>query len=171
MIVWGGSGNGYLNTGAIYDPVADNWTAMAASPLTARYFPTMVWTGTVAIIWGGFGNAGYCSDGAIYNPATNTWTLINNTLAPSARYAHTATWTGTEMIIWGGYITGGKTNTGARYNPGTNLWVTLPLPAISERGFHSAVWTGTQMIVWEEKLIYQPGKTMVPCIMPVPIAG
>ncbi len=148
MIVWGGYGTNYLNTGGMYDPVTDSWSPMAASPLSARYFPTMVWTGTVAIIWGGYGNAGYCSDGAIYNPATNTWTLINNTLAPSARYAHTATWTGTEMIIWGGYVTGGKTNTGARYNPVTNLWVTLPLPAISERGFHSAVWTGTQMIVW-----------------------
>ena len=88
MIVWGGYGADFINTGGIYDPIADSWTAMAASPLSARYFPTIVWTGTVAIIWGGYGNAGYCSDGAIYNPATNIWTLISNTLAPSARYAH-----------------------------------------------------------------------------------
>lgn len=148
MIVWGGFGTDFLNTGSIYDPIADSWVAMAASPLSARYLPTIVWTGSVAIIWGGYGNAGYCNDGASYNPATNTWGLLSTTLAPTARYNHTAIWTGTEMIIWGGYVNGGKTNTGARYNPVSNLWVTLPLAPIQERGAHTAVWTGTQMIVW-----------------------
>ena len=62
MIVWGGfDGITALNTGGIYDPAGNSWTATnTAGAPSARALPSMVWTGTEMIVWGGTpdGNTG-----------------------------------------------------------------------------------------------------------------
>jgi N-acetylneuraminic acid mutarotase len=152
MIVWGGllyGDNTLVNTGSIYDPATDMWSAMAASPLSSRYAHTAVWTGTHMIIWGGTDLVNPLNNGAAYNPVTNTWALLNTVNAPIARFSHTAIWTGAEMVIWGGTTISGSTNTGSKYNFATNTWTALPTAAgPSERVLHTAIWTGTKMIVW-----------------------
>jgi hypothetical protein len=54
MIVWGGGSDTLKNTGAFYDPAADEWTPTptldAPSP---RFYHTAVWTGSQMIVWGG----------------------------------------------------------------------------------------------------------------------
>jgi hypothetical protein len=58
MIVWGGSsslsGAPCFDSGGIYNPATDEWTATPGSgaPL-ARTAHTAVWTGSVMIVWGG----------------------------------------------------------------------------------------------------------------------
>lgn len=149
MIVWGGYGSSYSNTGGIYDPLTDNWSYISASPLSGRFLHSAVWTGTHMIIWGGSNAAGFFNDGAAYNPSTDTWTLLNTLNAPIGRNLHTAVWTGAEMVIWGGQISGTKTNTGSKYNFATSTWTALPVASgPSARYFHSAIWTGSKMLIW-----------------------
>ena len=151
MIVWGGYGGSYFNTGGRYDPSTDSWAAISTtSAPTGRSGHTAVWTGTEMIIWGGYGDGTLLNTGGRYNPATDIWTDTDISSAPSARDDHTAIWTGSEMIIWGGanaiYFPPEALGSGARYNPVTNSWTGMS--GYSERFRHTAVWTGTEMIVW-----------------------
>jgi N-acetylneuraminic acid mutarotase len=60
MIVWGGwdnTGTGMItvNTGGQYDPAGNSWTATATvGAPRARVQPTVVWTGSKMIVWGGY---------------------------------------------------------------------------------------------------------------------
>ncbi len=164
MIVWAGyrGGAGYLNDGGQYDPVANSWSSILASIAntpSARTLGAVIWTGSMMIVWGGYGADGNdIQDGGQYDPVANTWSSIANSLAnsPAKRRNHTAVWTGSKMIVWGGYDLDGITGStyygdGGRYDPRTNTWDTIPLSltdAPSGRHYHTAVWTGSQMIVW-----------------------
>jgi len=156
IIVWGGFGGGWLNTGGRYDPATDSWTATSTEGApSAAQDHTAVWTGTEMIVWGGEGSGGYrVNSGGRYDPATDSWTATSTEGAPSARDNHTAVWTGKEMLVWGGYgypgCPGfGFCNTGGRYDPATDTWTTISTEgAPSPRSGHTAVWNGTEMIVW-----------------------
>lgn len=72
--VWGGTA-GPSNqrvaqaTGALFDPSNKTWSALPASPLSARSGGTATWTGRYAILVGGGGtNTGPLQDGAIFVP-------------------------------------------------------------------------------------------------------
>jgi hypothetical protein len=69
MIVWGGYGTGYLNTGAVYYPDTDVWTStsVGTNVPTARYEQRAVWTGTKMIVWGGT-DGSYLNSGGVYTP-------------------------------------------------------------------------------------------------------
>jgi len=153
MIVWGGSGQSYLNDGGGYNPATDSWTAMGTTTApTGRYGHTAVWTGTEMIVWGGFNTDSsppYLDDGGRYNPATDTWIAVNTIGAPAGRDYHTAVWSGSEMIVWGGANGGSYLNDGGRYDPGSDSWVAVnAFGAPAGREYHTAVWTGSEMIVW-----------------------
>ncbi len=147
--VWGAYGDCTLPKG---------WIKMSAAPTTmdARYFATGVWTGTEAILWGGYGT--YVSPtytkrtGAAYNLASDAWRAI--ALPPTTfpgRYNHTAVWTGSKMIVWGGNdYSSGYRNDGASYDPTADSWTTLATTTLAARHFHGAVWSTTtnEMLVW-----------------------
>jgi N-acetylneuraminic acid mutarotase len=110
MLVWAGwSGTGYtpVNTGGVFDPATNTWTASmsttnAPSP---RGDHRAVWTGSKMIVWGGYDGFSNVNTGGMYDPATDTWTATSTTNAPPGRSSHSAVWTGADMIVWGG--TGG----------------------------------------------------------------
>jgi N-acetylneuraminic acid mutarotase len=120
MIVWGGTffdGNiENLNTGGIYIPGTDSWTATStANAPGGRYRHTAVWTGSQMIIWGGgLADSTFLNTGGRYSLSTDSWTATSATDVPTAREDQTAVWTGSQMIIWGGY-NGGYEGTGGRY--------------------------------------------------------
>src|SRR5256884_1990548 len=72
MIVWGGyfEDNGFqeLNTGGLYDPSTDSWTATSIINVPSeRARHTAVWTGSEMIVWGGFDDPdGPLSTGGTY---------------------------------------------------------------------------------------------------------
>ena len=100
MIIWGGRTNeGWLATGARYDPLMDSWTPVSEIDApAARSNHTAVWTGHVMIVWGGASD----NSGGRYEPETDVWEDTSTISAPSARENHTAVWTGSCMIVWGG---------------------------------------------------------------------
>jgi len=152
LIVWGGyAGSTEYNTGAMYDPVADAWTATSTGTNvpSVRDSHCAVWTGTVMLVWGGYSGSATLSTGRIFDPSTNSWSTMATTGAPTARSTHGCVWTGTQMIVWGGFGGSGDVKTGARYNYPANTWSTMTSTgAPSAREVVSAVWTGTEMLVW-----------------------
>ena len=129
MIVWGGQQDvtfDYVNTGGIYDPATDSWTATSTTNApAARVGHTAVWTGSKIIVCGGL-DAAYApvNTGGIYDSGTDSWTTTSTTNAPTGRTSHTAVWTGSKMTIWGGQedVTFTRVNTGGIYDPATDTW-------------------------------------------------
>jgi N-acetylneuraminic acid mutarotase len=159
MIVWGGyrdlgQGDLYLNTGGLYNPSMDAWsaTSVGAGVPPPRHDHTAIWTGSAMIVWGGQGSHGYLADGGLYNPSADTWAATSTGAnVPAARYLETAVWTGTEMIVWGGAgLFREMLNSGGRYDPDTDSWTATSTGANvpTARDLQTAVWTGTEMIVW-----------------------
>jgi len=153
MIIWSGTETNDLksvNTGGLYDPSTDTWTATSTTA-EGRIYNEAVWTGTEMIVWGGLDSAtSTLKTGERYNPNANTWTPLANNYSPTGRYSYTTVWDGEEMIVWGGTTGAGKPyKTGGRYNPTTNAWAaTATMGAPDGRSEHTAVWTGSEMIVW-----------------------
>ena len=78
----------------------DTWTPTSATNVPdAREFPTVVWTGSEMIVWGGYPQL---NTGGRYDPSTDSWTATSTANAPVGRELHTAVWSGSEMIVWGG---------------------------------------------------------------------
>ena len=143
--------DGWLDTAFRYDPVSRVWGPLARDPKPSpRYGHSIVWTGTLAIVFGGVDSAANRNDGGRYDPLTDTWSPTSLLNAPSVRGYHTAVWTGSRMIVWGGgYFTVDQTNTGGLYDPIADSWTpTTAVGAPVKRWAHSAVWTGSRMIVW-----------------------
>jgi hypothetical protein len=148
MIVWGGYGGSYFNTGGRYNPSTDSWAAVSnVNAPSARGGHTAVWTGDEMIVWGGDDGMSL-NTGGRYNPATDTWTTTSTTNAPLGRVFHTAVWSGSKMLVWGGW-NHVEFNTGGRYDPSTDSWTaTSTISAPAARLDHSGVWAGSEMIVW-----------------------
>jgi N-acetylneuraminic acid mutarotase len=160
MLVWGGFNSlldQFFNTGGLYNPAADTWTAttLAGAP-SARAGHSMVWTGLEAIVWGGC-NGANCqtgnNTGGRYNPQTDSWQPTSTIEAPSARDEHSAVWTGTEMIVFGGepcarcepvFDTGGRyTATGGPTPTPTSTPTATATPSSSPTATPSATPTAT----------------------------
>ncbi len=172
MLIWGGrNGAGsdqptvMLNSGGIYNPVTDSWTAMSSTNAPqARIQPNAVWTGTKMIIWGGriaFWQG--TSTGGVYDFASNTWTPTGTgaNVHPAGVDA-TGVWTGSKMLIWGGVDTYGyggiSTNAGSLYDPTTAQWTRISTTtAPAARYGQAGVWTGTQLLIWGGNYIVTGG--------------
>jgi hypothetical protein len=126
VFVWGGSDSagGVLDSGAIYSPATDSWTAIAkdAYTPTARVLATAVWTGSVVVVLGGSDASGATpyKDGAIYDPAKNAWS--GPITAAKARSAPLGFWDGTRAIFWGGLGATAAAVSGAERFDATSAW-------------------------------------------------
>ena len=69
MIVWGGTTD---RSGAAYDPIADQWSALPSENAPApRHAAAAAWTGTSMVVWGGVGandDAEPLRSGGVYTP-------------------------------------------------------------------------------------------------------
>lgn len=160
MIIWGGAlgtgSRGVTDTGAAYDPAADRWTKLAATPIDGRSHHVAVWTGEEMIIWGGtLGNYGgnetklLSTSGAAYNPQSDSWREI--AAGPiRSRAGAEGVWTGEEMIVW-------NEEAGAAYDPTADAWRSLPEAPRGLAVNDTVVWTGDEMIVWGGRGASGPG--------------
>ncbi|HJQ97632.1 MAG TPA: hypothetical protein VJ826_04910, partial [Candidatus Polarisedimenticolaceae bacterium] len=111
---------------------------------------SVVWTGRVMIVWGGYRDGRLLTTGGRYDPVTDTWSPTSTVGAPAARWGPAVAWTGSRMIVWGGAIPGsGDTATGGLYDPVTDTWTpTATIGAPQARHDHTGVWTGSRFLVW-----------------------
>jgi hypothetical protein len=166
LVVWGGAGYSQAQPGgapqgdgAVWDPIADRWSAMAPAPLRGREGAAGVWDGHEVLVWGGDNAAASptayraYADGAAYDPATNTWRSLPP--APlAARSGAVGLWTGTEAIIVAGRadpFTNRAPTSMAAFDPGSWSWRPLPdIPAAhgGDTFAVDALWTGQAVLAW-----------------------
>jgi len=97
----------------------------------------MVWTGTVAIVWGK-----PTQSGAIYDPLTDTWRPTTRVGAPPEAWL--GVWTGTHLLVWSD-----DQQAGALYEPTADIWTPISSAgAPSARHNSTAVWSGSELLVW-----------------------
>jgi N-acetylneuraminic acid mutarotase len=161
MIVWGGtSATGELNTGGVYDPATDTWTATTMTSVpNPRRGHAAVWTGTRMVVWGGYDTGmGWLQDAASYDPVANTWTALPMTGAPSARSRFAYAWddTQSELIVFAGWtgtmLTGTPilANDASRFN--LAMWAGTAATGLNARyylpGFMTGTGAATRFLVW-----------------------
>lgn len=164
MIVWGGTintGSYYTtatDTGGVYNPENNTWTAvtMSGAP-TRRFGHRSVWTGSRMLVWGGQreGNSTYIdtNTGGIYDPVTDSWSPMSTVNAPPTSVGSSHVWTGSHFIVWGGGSGANSTNMGWSYHPATDQWTSLstanaPSARCSYEEGGDAIWTENRMLVW-----------------------
>ncbi len=145
MIVWGGRsdifGGAPLGDGARYDPVLDQWRALATQDAPSpRADHVAVWTGSEMVVWGG----DYDNGGGRYAPALDQWTPLapGGPVAASSYATWFGAWTGSDVLVW-------TPEGGGLYSPAANAWQAVRAegqPAFS--GDYAAAWTGTEMLIW-----------------------
>jgi N-acetylneuraminic acid mutarotase len=158
--IWGGKNSeGLLGDGAVYDPLADTWTAINNSSAPGkRTGHTAVWLNGELLVWGGDGETGVLNTGGRYSFAGDSWTALPTAGAPSARRGHTAISTGSTMIVWGGEAQDSLLASGSVFDPsgnsGLGSWSSMSTSnAPVARSGHSAVWTGSEMIIYGGKTV------------------
>ena len=158
MVVWGGfsaggSSGGWKNTGGVYNPTTDTWTAtsLVNAPSARFKFGTTYGAGKV-IIWSGYNviAGGIYRSGGMYDPVLNTWTATNLVGSAGARSYFIALWISTKMFVFGGENTAThiRYNDGYLYDPSNNSWTVISnVNQTDTRSGGSAVWTGTSVII------------------------
>ncbi len=137
MLVWGGSNSTGIQQvdGAAYDPVADKWRLLAASPLEARSEVAAVWTGKEMVIYGGGGcAAAVCADAAAYNPKSDTWRMLPGLPITTGRMYSTANAVSdgsSAAFFGGGYEAGGLAYGDGVLFDGASTWTDIPTPGAS----------------------------------------
>ncbi len=143
-----------MNDGGRYNPTSNAWAPVnLTNALSARAYPTAVWTGSEMLVCGGAYDVGGGGTpvglAGRYNPVTDTWPVMVTSGLPAGRVYHTTLWTGNEMIFWGG-MSNSSGLIGGRYNPIVDIWTAINSASIApaNRRMHTAVWTGSDMIIW-----------------------
>ncbi|MCB1087664.1 MAG: hypothetical protein KDM63_11510 [Verrucomicrobiae bacterium] len=150
VFVWGGipQGGGGTNTGGLYDPVGDIWTATSAlNAPSARNLPVAAWTGNEIFVWGGVQSGTYLNNGGRFNPDTNVWSTIPIVGGPSGRAWHSLTWVGSDLVVWGGQTNGDVVlGDGALYSNINDGWNVISNDGAPSKRFNSsAVWSGKEV--------------------------
>lgn len=144
------TGDRSLNTGALYDPATDTWTATStAGAAGPRVGHVLVWSGSELLVWGGrpYGGLGGSYDtGGRYDVASATWLPTAVAGAPAGRANAISAWTVSKLLLWSGE---GR-NDGALFDPATDSWA--PVSGVggnsAAQNGAASVWTGTELIVW-----------------------
>jgi hypothetical protein len=152
LLVWGGyvytgfSDEEPLDDGYLLDPLTGSAETLPATPLAARAFPAIAWTGSELIVWGGWDlHDGFFDDGAAYDPASGEWRALPQ--APIEARMPFSVWTGSELLVWGSRWRDTRLVDGAAYDPAADSWRQIA-DAPLELTDGTAVWTGKEMIVF-----------------------
>ncbi len=133
-------------------PASSTWTAIAPDPRGTAFYPSVVWTGSEALVVGGVDPGGQPRPAAAaYDPVTDTWRTLADPPTDSDRINPLVAWTGTDMLLIGGDNPDGSllVSYGEAYDPATDVWrgiASPPVGFVTDRS--PAAWTGRELLVW-----------------------
>ena len=178
MFVWGGTDNlDWFNTGALYDPVANAWTAIdmtVGAPPNGGSPPAMLLESATAFAQAPAQGSGFYLfggwNGGDYGDTLYFWDVLNGVAdgywyklkagdpaAPSPRARYTGFVLSAGIFLWGGCLGAGCTDLvgdGGVWRPGANggTWSAFPADAaLTKRSDTTGVWTGkatSEVIIW-----------------------
>lgn len=105
-------------------PLPGGLARLPAPPLSPRYGPAMIWTGSEIVAWGATAPEGGQSltDGAAYDVTARRWRLMAESPLPGGgEYEPVGVMTGSGVVIAQG-------SAAARWDPSTDTWHELPDP-------------------------------------------
>jgi len=121
LVVGGIDGSGQpLGSAELYDPTAQQSTALSPDGATARIFhsASLLGNGSV-LVAGGWGGSASLASAALYDPGTGAFTPLTSPLGQS-RYLHTATLLNDgSVLLCGGLGATGTLASAERYHPST----------------------------------------------------
>lgn len=114
LVIFGGEGllaaDGsptLYNDGAMYTPATNSWRKLAASPLSARSRPQLLWTGRSVLVIGGdpaevgHDGPGYAVGAAEFLPSSDRWTVLPAMPTPGHDVRHlVAVMTSRGAYVW-----------------------------------------------------------------------
>lgn len=138
-----------------YDPSADRWRELPATPLRDVTGATSFWTGRELLVLA-TPRSGGAPVGAAYDPARDRWRTIAAFPVGGDRYGPGTVWTGQELLVWGGQraqaypAVGGQeppppADGGAAYDPARDEWRVLDV-ATEALGLAPTAWTGREIL-------------------------
>ena len=154
VLIWGGGRTDGIrpNRGGRYNPATNVWQPLepAADTPVGRLAPSVAWTGSELVVWGGTDGLTGIGSGGRYNPTTGAWRTVAVAGQPSPRYNHVSVWTGSELVVWGGQDTLTTAfDNGARYDPEADTWRPMSRTgAPAARSYASHVLAGEEILIW-----------------------
>lgn len=111
-------------TGAyLYDPVNDKWTSASTNGQPgARLDPTVGFSGTQLLVYGGDTGFNNSASTYVYDLASNAWDHVND--GPTVRAGAFGAWDGTLLPAWSGNNNGFRTD-GKLYDPVGDKWTSM----------------------------------------------
>lgn len=115
VLVHGGyNGTSYLGSGAIYDPIANQWASISSTTARSVFSLTLLGNGK-ALAVGGFGDSGSLKLAQLYDPVTNGWQDVDS--LTHARGYHTAT-----RLLSGDVLVAGGRNAASTYLSSSEIY-------------------------------------------------
>jgi hypothetical protein len=133
--------------------LSGEWTPIPADPDGVRVVPSVVWTGSEALVVGGTDEDGTVRPDAVsYDPAARSWRRLAD--PPVTTVDPLVVWTGGEMLVIGG--TAGSTSgpasapasAGHAYDPASDSWRATAPPFGAIDSSSPWAWTGGELLVW-----------------------
>jgi hypothetical protein len=159
LVVWGGDPDG--DSGAAYDPAADEWRNLAAAPIPARCQGASAWTGREVLVWGRAcrltpgpspGRSRYATAGAAYDPSADRWRVLPAGPVEAGSMT-TSVWTGGEWVLFN------PVSPTVALEPTAGHWrILAPVP----RPFTSltASWTGREVVILGTEILEKGPSTV-----------
>jgi hypothetical protein len=122
------------------------WSPIAPDPRGHASSPSVVWTGTEALVVGGTSpsGSGTVRGAASFHVGTGTWERLPDPSGPADRRSPVAFWTGEEMWVIGGETAAGESIFFAEaYRPGDTAWRAESGSRLGERLTDRSPWTWT----------------------------
>ncbi len=128
------------------------WERLPNAPVQPRTSPTLAWTGSELLFWGGYAgpvDAAGLDDGAALDPAAGRWRVLSP--APIPGGSGPAVWSGSGLLVWGGHRSADSwsevVGDGAVYAPNADTWRIMAQSTLGPRDDAGVAWTGEEMII------------------------
>ncbi len=130
-------------------PASSAWADIAPDPRGVAQYPSVVWTGTEALVIGGVDNDRQPVAGAAaYDLAAGVWRRLAD--PPELSIDPLVAWTGTEMLVIGGTQADGSTviSVGYAYDLASDTWRSIEGVISFVSTTTPSAWTGDELLMW-----------------------
>ncbi|HEY6728169.1 MAG TPA: hypothetical protein VI197_29370 [Polyangiaceae bacterium] len=147
LVVGGLSDSGYERDAALYDPVANQWTATGSASIPRSQGIAGVVDGVVVLLEGFTTDGDAAGNPERYEIDSGTWSRAGDEDDLPYQWSQAIGFTDHEVLVYGGNSNDGRSDAAYSYDVDQDVWTDLP-PALSERSGAFGAWDGSKFFVW-----------------------